>query len=529
MKYGKFFMPVLGTLLAVNSAVYAESAAYREQITLERYASECISLNKKISRIFVGSDEIINVQQPSSSMNEFVITAQETKGSTTLFIWTADGARYEYLINVVDEEIGQAAIIEKAIGLPNVHVKKVGERILLTGTVQNQYERNYALQTARLYVKSSGNNNLSVGSNVDMKLDTSTATNNSSSSVEVNSLEDAGEIIDLLEMVNPLQIRLEAQVIDINSDKAKDLGITYGENGEGGVFTFGEDHDRTNKTRVYIYNDSNTGAPTSSSITYSDPVDFKDKPLKWVEQRFGPINATIHALVTKGDARILSRPSITTMNGEQATIQIGGQIPYTISNANGSTTYFKDYGIILQFKPVIDAQNRITSVVHAEVSSLGEQTSAGPIIITRRADSVINIDSGSTMVIGGLMDSSEGKNVSKIPLLGNIPIIGEFFKYTSKTRNKHELIIVITPYIMGDGEVKRAGMTDELRDLYYAGQREKNNLNDVDLNALPPPFEEKKKDKKSKNDKSQKQEKPANVENNNSNENPDVEIFGDAF
>ncbi len=524
-------MPVLGTLLAVNSAVYAESAAYREQITLEFYASEYISLNKKISRVFVGSDEVITVKQPSTSPNEFVITAKEKKGSTTLFIWTADGARYEYLINVVDEEIGQAAIIEKAINLPDVHVKKVGDRILLTGTVQNQYERNYALQTARLYVGSNGDNNLSVGSNVDMQLSTSSATSGGGgSNVEVNELESAGTIIDLLEMVNPLQIRLEAQVIEISSDKAKDLGITYGESGSGGVFTFGEAHDRTNKARVYVYNDPSTGAPTSSSVTYSDPVDFKDKPLKWIEQRFGPINATIHALVTKGDAHILSRPNITTMSGEQATIQIGGQIPYTVSNANGSTTNFKDYGIILQFKPVIDAQNRITSVVHTEVSNLSGQTVDGqPIIATRRADSVINIDSGSTMVIGGLMDSTESKQVSKIPLLGDIPILGEFFKYTTKSRDKRELIIVITPYIMGDGEVKRAGMSDELRDLYHAGQRDKNNLNDVDLNALPPPFDEKKKDKKSKKDKSQKQEKPANVEINTSNENPDVEIYGDAF
>ena len=116
------------------------------------------------------------------------------------------------------------------------------------------------------------------------------------------------------------------------------------------------------------------------------------------------------------------------MSGEQATIQIGGQIPYTVSNSNGSTTSFKDYGIILRFKPIVDAENRITSAIHTEVSNLSGQTVDGqPIIATRSADSVINMHSGATMVIGGLMDSSEAKNVSKIPLLGNIPILGEFF------------------------------------------------------------------------------------------------------
>lgn len=507
MKYAKIFMLIIAALFAVNSAAYAESAAYQEHINLEFHASKYIGLDKKITRIFVGSSNIINVSQPSSSMNEFVITAKNTKGSTTLFIWTADGARYEYLVNVVDEEIGQAAIIEEAIGLPDVHVRKVGSRILLTGTVKNQYERNLALQTAMLYVGNSSNN-LSVGSNVNMSLDTSSSTDSSSNDVEVNNLENSGTVIDLLHMISPLQIRLEAQVIEISSDKAKDLGIQYGASNSGGIFYFGESYDRTNKTRYYRDSDG-----TLISETYGDPVDFKDKPLRWLEQRFGPINATINALVSKGDARILSRPNITTMSGEQATIQIGGQIPYQSVTGNGTPhTEFKNYGIILQFKPIIDAENRITSLVHTEVSNLSGQTVDGqPILATRRADSVVNINSGSTMIIGGLMDSSEAKNVSKIPLLGDIPILGEFFKYTTKSRNKRELIIVITPYIMGDGETSRAAVTNDMRDYYHAGQREKNSLNDVDLNALPPPFEEEnkntKKDKPKKHYKKSKDEK----------------------
>ena len=89
MKYTKIFMLIIAALFAVNSAVYAAPAAHREQITLEFYASEYISIDKKITRVFVGSSGIIKVKQPSTSMNEFVITAQDKKGSTTLFIWTA--------------------------------------------------------------------------------------------------------------------------------------------------------------------------------------------------------------------------------------------------------------------------------------------------------------------------------------------------------------------------------------------------------------------------------------------------------
>ena len=141
------------------------------------------------------------------------------------------------------------------------------------------------------------------------------------------------------------------------------------------------------------------------------------------------------------------------MSGEQSTIQIGGQIPYTARTSDGWSTEFKDYGIILQFKPIVDAQNRINSTIHAEVSSISGTTSDGQAIIaTRRADSVISLDSGSPIVIGGLMDSSESKRVQKIPLLGDIPIIGEFFKHTSKSKDKREIIIIVTPYLVDTQE-----------------------------------------------------------------------------
>ena len=209
--------------------------------------------------------------------------------------------------------------------------------------------------------------------------------------------------------------------------------------------------------------------------------------------RHADINMSISALITNSKAKILSRPSIMTLSGEQASIQIGGEIPYTVSNSNGSTTNFKDYGIILQFKPIVDSQDNIIATVYTEVSSVsGESVDGQPILTTRRADSVVNLKSGSTMVVGGLMDSSETKAVNKIPLLGDIPILGEFFKYTSKTKDKQELVILITPYIIGEDEISNAKMSEELRDHYYAGQREKNNLNDVDLNAPPPELPDKK-------------------------------------
>ncbi len=554
MKYVKLFLLVAVALFAVNAVAFAESAAHRERINLEFHASKYFNIDKKIERVFVGSQEIIKVAQPSDSPNEFVISAQDKKGSTTLFVWTADGARYEYLVNVTDEEIGQAELIEEAIGLPNVHVKKVDKKILLTGTVKNQYERNYALQTARLYVSRSSKNNLSVGSNVSMDLATTSSKNETeTTTLKPTEVEDSGDIIDLLTMTNPIQIRLESQVIEIDSDAAKDLGIEYSATGgdfSNGKFNLGEDYNRNSTTTTTTYYNGyfdDDGVFNTRTISFSDSdtsvIPFNVKPLKWIERRFAPINASIHALVSNGKARILSRPSVTTMSAEQATIQIGGQIPYTIQTNDGPNTEWKDYGIILQMKPIVDAENRIISAIHTEVSSLSTTSGGDTTILTRRADTIMTLTSGSTMVVGGLMDSSESKNIRKIPLLGDIPILGEFFKYTSKTRDKRELIILVTPHIVEMGTNTPARMSDTMRDVYYEGQREQNDLNDVDLNKLPPPFEDDKdKKKKSKKDKKANAKKDTakveisdyppentNKETPNKTNDENVEVFGDNY
>jgi pilus assembly protein CpaC len=196
------------------------------------------------------------------------------------------------------------------------------------------------------------------------------------------------------------------------------------------------------------------------------------------------INVALRALVTQNRAKILSRPSITTMSGEEAVIQVGGEIPYTTRDKNGNpTTEFKDYGIILQFKPLVDAENRIVSSIHTEVSMpSGETVDNQPILDKRRADAVVTATSGSTMVIGGLMDSREYKVVRKFPFLGDIPIIGEFFKYTSKSRNRQELIILVTPRLVDENSASKAEMTNDMHKFYQKGQQEKAAMKKVDLN-----------------------------------------------
>lgn len=586
----KKFLLTAAATVCISTTAHAET----ETLSINMKTSHYMNMGQTIKRIAVGNPSIATVIQLPGSASEFLIVTKEVKGSTSLFVWTADGIRSEYLIVVSAEDPGQATLIEQAIGLPDVHVKMVEGRILLTGMVENQYEKNYALQTARLFVNGGSDGSILVGSGFNMNFETQGSKSTSSGSLEASKSETGGIIIDLLQIRNPTQIRLEAQIIEINSDNAKDLGLQYGVNGSGGIFSFGEDYtnhahttishswsdggsgsyngsnsnnysgngsnsysgNRTNSfsgndnsSNSYFYSNAqnmsngsssegnnsnsenttrNSGNTRNSSGNYSngydnsysngrnnsygndfsnsfnnsinqsfsrvitsswnDMVQFSNNPLKWITQHFAPINATLNLLVTQNKARILSRPSVMTLSGEQATIQIGGQIPYTAKSSEGWSTEFKDYGIILQFKPIVDAQNRINSMIHAEVSNISGETSDGqPILATRRADSVINLSSGSPIVIGGLMDSSETKTVQKIPLLGDIPIIGEFFKHTSKSRDKREIIIVVTPYLIGAEENPITQMSRPMREWYMQEYDYRQTMDDFNFTK---PYEE---------------------------------------
>ena len=403
-----------------------------------------------LNRVAVGNPEIADVQLLSA--REFLLVGKKA-GSTSLLVWGANG-RQEYLVTVTGENSGLAAMIEKAINLPGVTVQMVGEKILLRGTVMNQYEKDLALKIAGLYTGTSPVTSTSGSGSAGKAVD-----------------KTGGNVIDLLQMARPSQIRLEAQVIEISSSNKRELGIQYGTRSSGD-----SDSKIDAENTIYAGEDWNTRGWGG-----------------WLVRHSSTINAALNALITQGKARILSRPNISTLSGEKARILIGGSIPIPTNNDGSISIEWKEYGVKLDIEPVADQMNKITSKVHAEVSRLDYAngiTQNGfhiPALATREAEAVIHVSNGMSMVIGGLLNSEDGKSVSKIPLLGNIPILGEFFKHTSRTRDKRELIIIITPHLIG--EDTQWPMSDGMKEAFNEGQTEYGSLNRVNVNETEPEVE----------------------------------------
>ena len=352
--------------------------------------------SSKITRVTVANPAIADVVVLDKVKLNIIGKAL---GSTSLSVWSVNGMRQDFVISVCNTDTATAQFIKQSMGLNGVQVAKVGDKLVLQGTVENQYELNNALGMAKVY---------------------------------------AGEdnIVNLIQMKNPTMVNLSALVIDISGKDASDLGFKYG-----------------------VASDVST-SNGHTSITFGTAGDFyggKDF-YDATHHPFQNVDFMIQALASQNKIKVLSRPNITTMSGEEAEILIGGELPIPTSKDGEISVEWKPYGIKLKIKPQVDQESKITSKVEAEVSgidaSVSVPTSAGKIpgLISRKASTMLSVPDGQTMAIGGLMNSDESKVITKVPILGDIPIIGEFFKHTSNSKDKRELMILITPTIVTNND-----------------------------------------------------------------------------
>lgn len=432
----------IGLLLAAAMLSFG-SACAAEPVEVSLNESKYMAA-PGITRLAVGNPAIADVQLLSSG--DFLLVGKKA-GTTSLIVWSDGGRRTEYTVYVAGNDRGMASAIQDAIGYPKVHVQMIEDRVMLRGKVENQYEHDSALKIAGLYTGGDGSG-----------------------------------VIDLLEMEHPSQIRLEAQIIEINSDYTKNLGIQYWSQTPG-----------SNSNSGSSTGNSNSGITVGTAGLFYGGEDFSStrKHGGWLGSHVANVNVTLQALINEGKARILSRPSITTMSGKTANILIGGRIPIPVSDGNGNVSIdWHEYGMKLNIEPVVDSEDKITSKVHAEVSTLDYShgvkidSFSVPGIATREAESEVNVRSGMTMAIGGLINSEDAKIVSKIPLLGDLPIIGRFFRHTSNTRDKREVIILITPTLVADDTP--APMSRRMKESYEEIERAARNRELVETGKPVP-------------------------------------------
>ena len=253
------------------------------------------------------------------------------------------------------------------------------------------------------------------------------------------------EIISALDVV-PKQVSLEARVVAVSKQAAKELGVDW-------TWSALPQYPRVRRNDSASWEVSERSAGTGGT---SAPgiIRFGRGP-EGVPYEFY-YTAAIRALITDGRAKMLARPNITTVQGHEALINIGAEVPVPrVSTSNSVTTSgveYREAGIILRYTPRVTADGSIVARVHTEVST--------PVYVDdlkayrfqkRSADTTVRLRNGETMVIGGLIDSDESRSLAKIPFLGDIPVLGAFFRSVRTSKTETELMIFLTAHVLDEG------------------------------------------------------------------------------
>lgn len=237
------------------------------------------------------------------------------------------------------------------------------------------------------------------------------------------------------------QISIETKVVSMSKENASKLGIQWD-------WTSLPRYNSSFDDSGNITRPSFDGSGTAGGII-SFGKGPEGRPYEW------QYSATLEALVTDGKAEVLSRPNIVTLQGQEAVINIGGEVPVPkVSTTNSTVTTSIEYrpaGIILKCRPMVNQDGYITSRIHTEVSSPQYVEEMNAYSFQKRsADTTVRLKDGETMVIGGLISSEEVKSMSKVPFLGDIPILGNLFKSIHTSKNNSEIFIVLKASVIKD-------------------------------------------------------------------------------
>ena len=269
--------------------------------------------------------------------------------------------------------------------------------------------------------------------------------------------------------IRPPQILIEAQIVEVNKTSGLNLGFEYG-GGDGTILTATGpkrkfDLDYITGKGVHGWNyifpsadqESSNSSSSSSSSTSSDSGDSGDNEAGLLD--FVGFNVVLRTLLTRGEAKYLGKPKVVTLNNQMATITAStdAAVGVTVTGGYESTTPTtttaerKNVGLTLQVTPQVNREGYVTLLVqpsYSDVVSSGFDNMKDTT--TRSASTLVRVKNGQTVVIGGLLTSRETEQVRKVPLLGDIPILGWLFTSKSSTKSTTDLVIFITPTILAE-------------------------------------------------------------------------------
>jgi pilus assembly protein CpaC len=430
-------------LVGMPTAASAQSAKDGKLLILSIGRGQQVNLGASITDVVVADPTIADVEVKTGRQ---IYILGKGPGETTVYATDAAGRTvYQATVRVGSNMDSVSQMLALAMPDSKIIVTTMNGVILLTGTV-NQPEE--AAEAEALVKAFTGGNT---------------------------------QILTRLKNATPLQINLQVRIAEVSRSLMKEISGNLKTRDHGGTGILGGAYrgrdiadisSVTNPDNLPVVDASSAfGLPTGSISLPFNPAtgQFLTSPytqynfkvpagtnvLAAAGRLFGMDVAAAFDLTEKaGLSSTLANPNLTTVSGETAEFLAGGAFPVVTSSNNGTNVEYKNYGVSLTYTPTVLSDGRISLRVRSEVSDISSQGAVRfgglevPATTTRMAETTVELGSGQSMMIAGLLSNSMGSSVEKMPGAGDIPVLGALFKSNGWRRNETELMIVITPYLV---------------------------------------------------------------------------------
>lgn len=367
-----------------------------------------------VARIAVGNGQLMTAN--ALDEREVILFANGI-GSTTLFVWTADGRRQRLKVDISAGDVTRVAR-EVAAFLAPIHGARtsvVGDKVIIEGEELSDSDRDKVAELAKRYP----------------------------------------QIVNFTSQVGWDQmVQMDVKVVEFPITELREMGLKWSATGGAAVGAIWSPLSR-GKPGDNLINIGGGDLP----IVGSEGAAVATSSLSVLSAVNMGLNARLNLLAQEGRATTLAEPVLSARSGYKASFLAGGEFPYSVATVNGVTVMFKPYGIKLDVEPRVGRNGVVRAIIEAEVSSIDTSitTTGGPALLTRKARTEFNVRAGETIVLSGLIQRNRSTDIDKVPLLGDIPLLGPLFRSRRFQNKETELVVFVTPSVVDAG-------TPEMRD-----------------------------------------------------------------
>ncbi len=363
--------------------------AHAETIYLQKGAARTIKLNETVDTVFTSSPEVVDYQVISD--REIVVYGIGNGRGEVLLV---QGGHTRSISVMVDPLIGKLnQTVQEQFPGCKIALKKVGDGYVLSGTVTDEESRDAIHQM------------VGEALGLEREVTKSSLESHDSGIGELKHMDYVSfrKLQNHLTLPMANQVNVKISLVEINKTYSDNLGIDWSAATQVGDF---------------VLNQFKFDA--SSLVT------------------------AIHAVGNEALARVLAEPNLSVLSGETADFLVGGEVPVITRSQNGTEVTYKEFGIKMYVAAKVESSQKVRLTLGQEVSLVNGEVLSVPILKSRKARTTIELADGESFILGGLLSETEREALSKVPFIGDVPILGALFRNTSSTRERTELIMVAT-------------------------------------------------------------------------------------